>query len=599
MNLILQAIKSLFRKLENKFRKLENKIEKDIINNRSDWEQNDENGDGYIKNRPFYHEKDAEIDILPVGNYQTDDYDGAMVYYLFEGQLIAGAKYIVTFNDLVETRFAVANQYGGVYLESSNNTDLGVENWNASDIRFFSWDAQGGDVHRLGLTLIADEIKQIDEKFIPDSLKHSIDENTRNLLTYQENSHDLPDTFTGGKIVYVNDKFIILPSSKNTTIGIRYSYDGFTWHSSTLPTYAKWNSIAYGNGKFIAVATGTIAACSEDGITWELLNLPASSAWNSIAYGNGKFVIVNTNNIGKICVGDGTNWRTSTIPVSQNILSIIYGNGKFVVMGSGIEKSTGNNVQQIVSFSEDGINWTEETTAVGFPTRYGSALSYCNGKYFITATTTSTISYASFFYSDDCINWVASDYKNLNSWSKVAYGGGKFVSVCRGDRSTLFAYSEDGINWRSISRGSFSEVNWNTIVYGNGIFICISNPPNDVNANKRTRLLYSRDGIHWSSNDINIIQDGERKNDNIRSLLLDGYTLPSPSTARVGQTFRVSEVNGYGEVTAIEAVDEPYEECLVKHPLPYVYLTDSVNGKTYKLEMQDGTLTSQEVVQDE
>ena len=34
------------------------------------------------------------------------------------------------------------------------------------------------------------------------------------------------------------------------------------------------------------------------------------------------------------------------------------------------------------------------------------------------------------------------------------------------------------------------------------------------------------------------------------------------------------------------------EEYVIEPPKPYVYLTDSVNGKTYKLEMQDGILVS-------
>lgn len=165
MNLILQAIKSLFRKLENK-------IDKDIVSNRSDWEQNNENGAGYIKNRPFYS-KEEKIDVLPISDYQTDDYDD-MMFYICEGQLIEGISYIVTFNDITETRLAVIDSDGKVALEVSDNTDLTVRNYNSSEIEFFSWDTDAYSICRLGLSYIKGEIKQIDEKYLPDSIVDSL-----------------------------------------------------------------------------------------------------------------------------------------------------------------------------------------------------------------------------------------------------------------------------------------------------------------------------------------------------------------------------------------------------------------------------------------
>lgn len=62
------------------------------------------------------------------------------------------------------------------------------------------------------------------------------------------------------------------------------------WVQTTLPASANWESICYGNGKFVAVAfySNTIAY-STDGINWTQATLPANDYWQSVCYGNGKY----------------------------------------------------------------------------------------------------------------------------------------------------------------------------------------------------------------------------------------------------------------------------------------------------------------------
>lgn len=216
MNLILQAIKSSFRKLENK-------IDKDIINNRSDWEQDDENGVGYIKNRPFYCKEDAMIDILPVGNYYTQEVEGML--YECSGQLIEGAEYIVTFNELTETRLAITQSDGKIALQSSNNTDLRVRNYNDSTIEFFSYDSYGDRTHRLGLIGIIDEIKQIDEKYIPNSLIENI-EKTQTMMADKMNANNPVGTgsFSMGRAIDSEIGKNSHAEGYNTTASGQYSH---------------------------------------------------------------------------------------------------------------------------------------------------------------------------------------------------------------------------------------------------------------------------------------------------------------------------------------------------------------------------------------
>jgi hypothetical protein len=65
-----------------------------------------------------------------------------------------------------------------------------------------------------------------------------------------------------------------------------YSADGVTWAEATLPNSRYWNAIAYGNGKFVAVAFNyDKAVYSANGTSWYRSTLPGDTLWNSIIYG--------------------------------------------------------------------------------------------------------------------------------------------------------------------------------------------------------------------------------------------------------------------------------------------------------------------------
>ena len=67
-----------------------------------------------------------------------------------------------------------------------------------------------------------------------------------------------------------------------------YSTDGITWTEGTISdTSRNWNSVCYGNGKFIAIASSTVFAYSTDGINWtEGIISDTSRNCQSVCYGN-------------------------------------------------------------------------------------------------------------------------------------------------------------------------------------------------------------------------------------------------------------------------------------------------------------------------
>ena len=81
------------------------------------------------------------------------------------------------------------------------------------------------------------------------------------------------------------------------------SLDGIAWNlHESADDLASWNSVAYGNGLFVAVAHDQIMT-SPNGADWALQQSPAPHPWWSVAFGNGLFVAVAWEGVG------GRAWR--------------------------------------------------------------------------------------------------------------------------------------------------------------------------------------------------------------------------------------------------------------------------------------------------
>ena len=277
----------------------------------------------------------------------------------------------------------------------------------------------------------------------------------------------LPSSASWQSVAYGNSKFVAIAY---TTIAA-YSTDGINWTETTLPSSANWNSVTYGNDKFVAVANTTTAAYSTDGINWTAATLPSSGHWYSVTYGNGKFIAVSSGSNTAAYSTDGINWTAATLPSSADWRSVTYGNGKFVAVAYRSDAAP---------YSTDGINWTAATLP-----RSASWLSvtYGNGKFVAVADISDTAA-----YSTDGINWNASTI-SYGRWKSVTYDNNKFVVVAA-HRTNTAAYSNDGINWTETTLPSSES--WYSVTYGNGKFVTIAN-------NASNKAAYSTDGINWKN----------------------------------------------------------------------------------------------------
>ena len=248
-------------------------------------------------------------------------------------------------------------------------------------------------------------------------------------------------------------------------------FDG-DWQDTTMPWEQPWNDIAYGKGKFVAIAEQTSrGAYSEDGITWKQMNMPVSAYWQSIAYGNGKFVAVSYKNSTVSAYSlDGVSWTQTTMPASAEWGSVVYGADKFVAIANKSDRA---------AYSLDGITWVETTMPSNSP---WLDIAYGDNKFIVVSYEGGNLA-----YSNDGITWEQTTMFPSAGWRSVAYGNGVFVAVERDSNNA--AYSSDGINWTmtKLPASGF----WGNVVYGAGLFV--------ATIGDGYAAAYSRDGINWTS----------------------------------------------------------------------------------------------------
>ena len=242
-------------------------------------------------------------------------------------------------------------------------------------------------------------------------------------------------------IAYGNDVYVALSSTNTDSMvsTVRGSWapggDIFTAGGATP---AAQNNIAYGkigaSHYFMStpVASGTQGAYTNDnGATWTLSTLSATATWVDIAFGEGKFMAIAAS--GEVAVStDGQTWTAgTTLPtIGNNYSGVAFGNhGRWVVMSEGQDTAYSDN---------DGAGWTagSANSALTF-----KSIAFGNSKWVATATGTDTAN-----YSLDGITWYATTLTASGDWTTIEYGQGVFYAVdeTTGQKANT---SKDGLNW--------------------------------------------------------------------------------------------------------------------------------------------------------
>jgi hypothetical protein len=251
---------------------------------------------------------------------------------------------------------------------------------------------------------------------------------------------------------------------------IAWSADGITWTSSgDFPSEYALECVGFGDysgGRFVAAGRDWLIPgdpeksewiyYSDDGTNWTATQLDFmewavfGNIWlKSIAYGNGKFVAVGYSNMGfdypiiMYSSDGGASWNAanrSWFTKFEGVLrGVIWDGSRFLAVGE-TSAMMGKAMNLIIS-SADGANWNVVYEAEG--ESFGlHSIAYGGGMYVIGGD-------ASMFTSSNGTNWQEQPGEASSFWtvSGVAYGGGLFVAVSEAGE---IGYSTNGASWTKI-----------------------------------------------------------------------------------------------------------------------------------------------------
>lgn len=244
-----------------------------------------------------------------------------------------------------------------------------------------------------------------------------------------------------------------------------------------------WNSITYGNGKYIAVGQNGSMAYSSDGKDWTY-NQVGTNFWKKVIYGNNKFIAVGGYSDGGYIATstDGVTWSITKDVTDAHIFDICYNGNIFVIVCHwGVLRERGYILK-----SNDGVNWTSVIT---LGDSYGwNAICYGDNQFVAVGNKNGTSGNCGIAISLDGSIWNILVGSNADTWNAVTYGNEKYVAV---GNNGYITSSEDGTTWENpIGFSTNSITQWFNVAYLHDKFVAVGN-----NGNYTT----SSDGLKWTA----------------------------------------------------------------------------------------------------
>lgn len=229
----------------------------------------------------------------------------------------------------------------------------------------------------------------------------------------------------------------------------------------------------------LAVATMAIApnlagvdTAAQAAPTWTWNVVPSSdlSGWQGVAYGNGRFVAVASSGTYRVMtttdptctpVSPATScWTSVDVGTDMSLFDVAYGNGIYVAIGI----TTSGDRQALTS--ADGLNWSRQTTPASLAATgpYWWEIEFGGGTFVALATRSNGARSQSVMTSTDGINWTARDtphfpgcdltsYGICNQWRGLAWGDNTWIAVS-GDKIAGYSVmksTDDGATWTYIT----------------------------------------------------------------------------------------------------------------------------------------------------
>lgn len=287
----------------------------------------------------------------------------------------------------------------------------------------------------------------------------------------------LPSSSQWNTVCYGNDKYVAGADGK-----LAYSTDGLTWTQVSLPSAVsvkEVESICYGGDKFVAVlSVSNMALYSTDGVAWNTTSMPVNASWSSVCYGSGKFVAVNHNGSNAAYSTDGITWTRTTLTFTGFLHSVCYSGysgGRFIAVGNSRD----------VAYSTDGITWQRTYNALPVNTGWRSVCYGSDASKFVAVASNNIA------YSTDGATWTSATLPVSAGFRSIGYStdNRRFVVVAYG--SSVALVSVDGINWSQVVMPTSAY--WTSVCYGNGKYLAVAYNNNVV--------AYSTNGLNWAVSD--------------------------------------------------------------------------------------------------
>ena len=129
-----------------------------------------------------------------------------------------------------------------------------------------------------------------------------------------------------------NNYLIVIDATGNARVSLNA---GVSWSTAGSLSESGCVDIAASATAFVAIKTGnTFSVSTNQGTSWTDVTVPLSRTWNSITYGNGRFIVVG-NTTDTLYSFNGTTWYQGTITLAaRNWSKVRYAGGLFLAVSS-------------------------------------------------------------------------------------------------------------------------------------------------------------------------------------------------------------------------------------------------------------------------
>ena len=249
---------------------------------------------------------------------------------------------------------------------------------------------------------------------------------------------------------------------------------------SSFPDGTPLESIAFGNGVFVAVGYIGAIFVSSDGITWNESISGTTSTIKAVAFGNNRFVAVDYDG-GILWSSDGVTWSKQETYYFDDINDITFGDNLFVAVGRHFAMRADDYTPILTS--PDGKEWTACSTGV---IGYFNYVAYGNNRFYTSGLT-------AFLTSTDGVTWTRDSVGMALKLFAMTYGNDRWVAI--GDGSIYVSTGDSG--WTGYSETSVPFDDLYAFEFVNGQFMALSNESASLDG-YTSRIWTSTDGAAWT-----------------------------------------------------------------------------------------------------